>query len=884
MSDRAFEEVLEKLVVVALNVEGVCLPHNKLTSTSVFSLAVRIHLGFRFFSLLFFFFFFFLFSRPPPHTQSSMNMFSRLSHLDLSHNMLGYVGASSVAKAALCCDSLVWLSLAGNNIGGKDSGALMEYLFGPKSRLRHVVLSDNKLGLEGVQTMAKWLGVNTALTDLHLENVGITETGLGHLFQGLGSNCFLERLSVARNPIPKLSQNRQFTENIVTLFFHNVALVELVTPDVGSYFQEKVQFARNQNHTLKKCPDMGYFSDRLWRSIPMPVFAHAQLTKLDLSNNLLAGLPYAILQLKALEYLNLTNNLIEVGAVPVHLREMASLVTLRIDSNPFVSYIPERYNLMELDDIFAFFDFFCESTLNGVHVKTVVLGATRSGKTRFVKALAQAGPETAGSAAVGVTGKRRSGRDKSADTLGSVASANTSGGLASLGSTGNVGGVGSGGNGSGSSVGSVGGGVSSGDGSGGSGANSSSSSLEAPSNVGLRRGSMSSSKSTSDNNLASLVVDGINSQVSVTKVMLPLPDRGARLNVWDFSIPDVESHPMIQFYLSDGAFFVIVVNPSNSEWRESLVHWKSTIEGRVTRADVFFVVTHKDRSSHAATNVAAEITRDFLPHGPAARRTKQGGISYHGVWTTSSNPKDTAPVLAKMAVVASPRVSELGRVPVPWSVMESMLAEEEKVISFPLVSFARFEAMAIACGALDDEVARMARYLHETGAIIHYSDIKKLAHVVVLSPLWLLKVASRLVSFESPTSTTGTFRAEDLPDIWPAYDFPPRSHEPIVQLLEAFEVLNPLGQVFVMPFLVPDKAPPAEDWPLNRVVMAIRYERKYTFSVNKVPRTLMAQLIIRLLEISTRAFSIWQSGVIFSIKERTFSAHDCGAFGARRSR
>jgi hypothetical protein len=690
-------------------------------------------------------------------------------------------------------------------------------------------LSDNKLGVDGIQTLALWLPVNTSLVELRLENVGLHDGGLLSLLNGLGNNSFLEKLFLARNAsIPKLVANRGLTDSLISALFRNISLCVIDLPDVGALFPHKLDFARNQNLALSKWRDTGYFCDRLWTSIPMPLFARDKLTKLDLSNNQLVGLPFSILLLQQLEYLNIANNFVEAEAVPVHLRELSYLTTLRIDGNPFVEGIPERYDLNEIDDIFSFFDFFCESSVVGVHIKTVVLGGERAGKTRLVKTLNQAQPVELSH------NRRRRG------VVASEISANPSSGTGMASPT-----------------------------------SESSGNLLSPSSSGSDPSLMRARRLTRGEKDFVAMLENHTSQVNVTKVMLPLPDRSAFLNVWDFSVPDIESHPMMQFYLSDGAFYLIVVNPSNSEWRESLMYWKSVIEGRVSSADVFFIVTHKDRAGNSAEKVVAEIVRDFLPSAAASapRKAKRANesIVYHGVWSVSNSTKDVMPLLAKLALVADPRVKLLGRVPVPWSAMESMLAEEEKAISFPIVSFSRFEDMALACGALDDEVPRVARYLHESGAIIHYSDIRKLSNVVVLSPPWLLKVASRLLSFGGSEGTPGTFRAEDLPLIWQAYEFPPRSHQPIVQLLEAFEVLNPLGRVFVMPFLVPDQAPKEEDWPLNRVAMAQRYTRLYTFAARSVlPRTLMAQLIIRLLEISTVAFSIWQSGVIFSVKERNF--------------
>jgi hypothetical protein len=633
-----------------------------------------------------------------------MQRFSHLTHLDLSWNGIGYVGASAVAKACLEHRSVVRLNICGNNIGGKDSGVLMEYLFGPRSRLEFLDMSDNKLGTDGVQTLALWLPVNTCMVELRLENVGMTETGLAQCLNGLGNNSFLERLFLGRNTsISKLSPGRGLTDYVVTALFRNIALCHVDLPDLGSYFAQKVEFARSQNVALRKWLDSGYFCERLWSSIPMPLFARDTLCKLDLSNNLLVGLPYSILQLRSLEYLNIANNLIEAEAVPVHLRELPYLSTLRIDGNPFVFDIPERYDLNEIEDIFLFFDFFCESTLLGLHIKTVVLGAERAGKTRLVKTLCQAGPYD-------LLSMKRNRRRRSGTTTTSSSVTPVKASSAMLGDNSSLSGA----------------------------ASTSSSNLLSPSTSGgggggggggsEARGPRRLTKTEKD--LAS-GLEGPSSQVNISKVLLPLPDRSTFLNLWDFSVPDIESHPMMQFYLSDGAFYLIVVNPSNSDWRESLVYWKSIIEGRVSSADVFFVVTHSDRPGNGAQKVAAEITRDFLPSAAASAPRKHRAnkaaqsLVYHGVWTVSNSVKEVMPLLTKLALVADPRVKLLGRVPVPWSAMESMLAEEQKAMSFPIMSFSRFEDMALACGALDDEISRIARYLHECGTIIHYSDISK---------------------------------------------------------------------------------------------------------------------------------------------------------------
>lgn len=369
--------------------------------------------------------------------------------------------------------------------------------------------------------------------------------------------------------------------------------------------------------------------------------------------------------------------------------------------------------------------------------------------------------------------------------------------------------------------------------------------------------------------------------VSVTSVTLPLPDRRAYLNVWDFNVPEMENHPMVQFYMSDSAFYVVVVNASNPEWRESINVWKNAIEGRANVADVFFVVTHKDRSQSTCANVLKEIMRDFVPTR-AARRPHGSStrIVYHGAWGVSANsPKDALPLLERMATIANQR-AEQNSIPAPWAITNSVLAEEARVIPFPIISYSRFETIALCCGLIDDECGALAKYLHESGAILHYSGVKKLHDVVILSPTWLLKVSSRLFSYGRVHCVNGTFRVHDVPEIWPSHDFPSAAHDSILRLLEAFEVLNPLGTVFVMPYLVPDQAPADMLLPLENMAMAARYKRVYVFDTSaQLPRTFTSQLIIRLLEISSRAYHIWQSGVVFRCALRppcpaSFFTHD----------
>lgn len=93
-------------------------------------------------------------------------------------------------------------------------------------------------------------------------------------------------------------------------------------------------------------PDLGLSGQKL-TAIPMEVFSRTELTSLDLSNNALKDAPQSqIGQLKNLKTLNLSNNLLT--GLPAELGQLNKLEVLNVSNNKLTGLPMELGNLTQL--------------------------------------------------------------------------------------------------------------------------------------------------------------------------------------------------------------------------------------------------------------------------------------------------------------------------------------------------------------------------------------------------------------------------------------------------------------------------------------------------------------------------------------------------------
>ena len=120
-----------------------------------------------------------------------------LEILDIGDNKLKSEGIIHISKALMKLSHLRVLGLYGNEITDDAADNIAEVI----SRLEKLWLSNNILGVVGMQTVCKSLKHNGTLKLLQLDNVGITEEVAGDIAAVINSNLLLEYIYLGNNKL-----------------------------------------------------------------------------------------------------------------------------------------------------------------------------------------------------------------------------------------------------------------------------------------------------------------------------------------------------------------------------------------------------------------------------------------------------------------------------------------------------------------------------------------------------------------------------------------------------------------------------------------------------------------------------------------------------------
>ncbi|XP_078018657.1 leucine-rich repeat-containing protein 34 isoform X3 [Epinephelus lanceolatus] len=126
---------------------------------------------------------------------------SVLHSLNLMFNNIQTDGAEVLAKSLQCNSTLVFLSLSGNKIENRGAMHLASMLQ-VNTSLRELELANCDLE-EWAVHFSEMLAVNSSLVELHLGKMGMTDTGMERLTEGLRLNHSLRYLDLCCNRVTR---------------------------------------------------------------------------------------------------------------------------------------------------------------------------------------------------------------------------------------------------------------------------------------------------------------------------------------------------------------------------------------------------------------------------------------------------------------------------------------------------------------------------------------------------------------------------------------------------------------------------------------------------------------------------------------------------------
>jgi internalin A len=285
-------------------------------------------------------------------------------------------------------------------------------------------------------------------------------------------------------------------------------------------------------------------------------------------------------------------------------------------------------------------------------------------------------------------------------------------------------------------------------------------------------------------------------------VNLPLahPDQQAvviNLAAWDFGGQEVY-HATHQFFLTDRAVFLLVINGRAENGANRLRHWLDIITARAPKAPILVVATH---AAQGASHVnLAELQAEF-PQVAAV----------HAVDCSTS-----AGIAALRGAVAS-QAAQLPTMGTPWPRQWTAAGEALAKERAPIITARRMRAIMARVSVADQvEQDALADVLHQRGQILRYADAPDLADTVVLDAQWLNQHISALFDHPGPVSHGGVVYESDLAALWSDLDLAERRF--LLAAMHRFDLSYPVRDaaddaVAILVGRLPDTpAPYAEPW------------------------------------------------------------------------
>ncbi|KAL6054440.1 Myotubularin-like phosphatase domain [Balamuthia mandrillaris] len=423
-----------------------------------------------------------------------------------------------------------------------------------------------------------------------------------------------------------------------------------------------------------------------------------------------------------------------------------------------------------------------------------------------------------------------------------------------------------------------------------------------------------------------LSTDGIDIEEWRMNVHLPPPEgkKKVTLSVWDFAGQEIY-YSTHQFFLSERALYLLVWNVAKSEETSRVHYWLEAIRARVgaANATVLLVGTHMDECSSKEAGEAKlqRVLHRFAPQFASMLYPRAIGVSC----TSGKGIKDLRRSV-KEIIAAQPHLGE----PFPKSLLlleEELLKLRAKKIP-PVLTWTELKVVANTCKILQEEdVFYYVKLLHNLGSIVYLPEDENLKNLLILSPHWLTEMLSSVITTKHTYIKSGVLRHKDLQHLWRAPLYPPHLHEPLLNLLEKFEIiyrlsptsrLNKLllpidenahgeadeeeenGSPFVrslIPVLLPDERPPQllSAWPstlsgsemerakggdaksLNNddPLSAIRQQTRL-YRLSFVPSGFFGHLMVRLLNQNTVGELVWRNGLLAKVMPSSSVADSAG--------
>ncbi|MGD1097138.1 MAG: COR domain-containing protein, partial [Bryobacteraceae bacterium] len=255
--------------------------------------------------------------------------------------------------------------------------------------------------------------------------------------------------------------------------------------------------------------------------------------------------------------------------------------------------------------------------------------------------------------------------------------------------------------------------------------------------------------------------------IKVEVFKLPHPEGGEpmRLNTWDFGGQHIY-HATHQFFLTDGALFVLVWNSREGVEKGRLTYWLDMIAARAPSSPILLVSTGLDEGP-PDIDLNPLLARYKIAGNLAVSCTELTGISE---------------LRTKIAELASGLRMMQEQWPPDWV----KAAENIRSLGRPHVPPEQLFRCMEQSGVPAEAHQTLAGWLRELGDIVYHGDYSPLGGLVVLQPEWVVGEISRVLDCSAVRERRGILHEKDLGSLWPGIPRTIRNH--LLRLMDQYDL------------------------------------------------------------------------------------------------
>jgi internalin A len=335
--------------------------------------------------------------------------------------------------------------------------------------------------------------------------------------------------------------------------------------------------------------------------------------------------------------------------------------------------------------------------------------------------------------------------------------------------------------------------------------------------------------------------------ITVLPLDLTCKQGTARAHAWDFGGQEF-LHGTHQIFLSERCVYVLVLEGREGNWEVETDYWLRFIQSYGGDSPVIVALNKHDEHAFSVDRF----------------RLQERCPQIVGFVETDAFTRRGIPELRALLehTVNDMKDVWLG-VPKKWHrIKEALTAMPQS-----FVCYADYQALCAREGVTEDrQQGSLAETLHRLGIALNFRDHHRLRHTSVLKPQWVTEGIYGLLRYAQSQECHGVLEQAMIAMALPVKDYPPETHEFVMELMEKFEVAFPLEsadkQAKPTRWLIPELLPEVQPAPFVEF-RAVDVKRLRFSYPEALPPGLLPRLIVRTHEMSAAHPDWrWRGGVV----------------------